>query len=677
MTQTVSVPGVGDLDFPDDMSEQDMAAAIQKNFPQVHRPDDSKLEKIGKEIARQFGLTARYAVEGITALPNMIGDVLGLKSSGAVSGALTKAGLPEPQGATERVVGDVSRGMAGAVPFVSGGQVAAQASRPIMRQIGKFISEAPGMQVTAGGAGAGAAGAAREEGTGPVGETAAGLAGALVAPLGAAGVKAAARGAIRGGEASRAAGASRIRQFEDAGTTPSAAQAFQTHGSQGTEAFLARDPGGHGVMIDFAERQAAQIGKKVDDVAGILAGKTSPMVAGQAIEEGITGAGGFLDRFKATSKILYDKLDSYVPGDSQVKVTNTQQTLARLTKPTPGAEETSKLLVNSKVLQISEALESDIRGGKVKTVSILGSDDKPISTIKVSGKEPAGAIPYSALKELRSKVGEMLSDSELISDAPRRQLKQLYAALSADMRHAVDATGSKEAKNAFQRANTYTRAGHQRIDDLLQPILDKTSPEKMFQAALSGTKEGDTMVRGVMQSLPEKQQKILAATILRKLGKATSSKQGAAGDVFSVDTYLTNWNNISAQAKRSLFSRFGQKFVGDLDTIAKTAEDIREGGRVYANPSGTAPALTLQHTVGGIVLLTLTGNVKTAAALGAEMAMANGSARLMTNPRFVGWLAKQTRAPAEALPTALNELAQQASQSKDDDLMAFVESMRK
>lgn len=39
MVQTVTIPGVGDLDFPDDMTQEEMAAAIQKNFPQIHRQD--------------------------------------------------------------------------------------------------------------------------------------------------------------------------------------------------------------------------------------------------------------------------------------------------------------------------------------------------------------------------------------------------------------------------------------------------------------------------------------------------------------------------------------------------------------------------------------------------------------------------------------------------------------
>lgn len=650
MSQTVTVPGVGDLEFPDGMSQEQMAAAIQKNFPQLHRPPDSKMEEIGKNIARQLGLTARYAVEGITALPNMIGDALGLKSSEAVSGGLTKLGLPQPQGSQERVVGDVTRGMAGAVPFVAGGNIVAQSARPVLSRIASFMSEAPATQVLAGGGAGAASGTAREMGAGPVGQTVAGLAGGLAAPLGAAGGAAAVRGAVRGGEASRAAGEARIGQFEDSGVTPSAAQAFQTHQAQGTEAFLSRDPGSHGFMDDFAKRQAVDMGNKVDDVAGILAGKTSPMVAGRAIEEGITGPGGFLDKFKATSKVLYDRLDSFVPPESPAKVTNTLETLDRLTKPTAGAEQTSKLLVNPKILQIGQALKTDLKG--------------------------LGTVQFSALKELRSRVGSMLSDSELISDAPRRQLKQLYAGLSSDMKNAVDTTGNKGAINAFNRANAYTRAGHQRIDDLLQPIINKTSPEKMFQAALSGSKEGDTMIHGVMQSLPPAQQKILASTILKKLGQAPAGAQGGQGGDFMVSTYLKNWNNLSPEAKRSLFSRWGPKFVQNLDTIAKTADDIQKGGRAYANPSGTGVALTLQHTVGGAVLLAIAGQIKLAAAVAIESTTSNATARLMTNPRFVAWLARSTRMPVEALPIALNSLSQEAKKYNDSDLMNFAQTLQ-
>lgn len=42
MTQNVSIPGVGNIQFPDGMSQADMTAAIQKNFPQIHNPGITK-----------------------------------------------------------------------------------------------------------------------------------------------------------------------------------------------------------------------------------------------------------------------------------------------------------------------------------------------------------------------------------------------------------------------------------------------------------------------------------------------------------------------------------------------------------------------------------------------------------------------------------------------------------
>src|SRR4051812_24462085 len=50
-----------------------------------------------EELGRQVGLTARAGVRGVTALPNMVGDSLGLQSSDAVEGAMDKLGLPRPE----------------------------------------------------------------------------------------------------------------------------------------------------------------------------------------------------------------------------------------------------------------------------------------------------------------------------------------------------------------------------------------------------------------------------------------------------------------------------------------------------------------------------------------------------------------------------------------------------
>ena len=617
-----------------------------------------KIGNAAKHVGRQVGLTARYGIEGASALPNILGDVLGLQSSKGVSDLLTRVGLPQPEGKKERIVGDITRGMAGTPTGIGVGGALSKAASPVAKGVGEVLQSAPGLQTVSGGTGGLGAGAARELGIGPVGQTVAGLAGA-VAPSAASSIPGAVKRGVQGGEASRQAGVSRIQQFEEAGTSPSASQAFQSPTLQGTEAFLARDPGGHSPMRNFAQKQASELGSRVDEVAGTLAGKTSPMVAGRAIEEGISGAGGFIDNFKKTSGQLYDALDQFIPPQKEVPASNLVSTVARLTRPTAGAEELSKTLMNAKVIEIGRATAKDMAGTPPSnTITILGADGKPLSTIAVGGTPSKATLPYDALKEVRTKIGAMIADAGLVSDIPRRQLKQMYAALSADMENAVKMTGNAAAVNAFNRANAYTRAGHQRIDNILQPVLNKASPEQMFNAALAGSKEGDSMIRTIMQSLPEEQKKVLSATILKKMGLAAAGKQGAEGTTFSIDTYLTNWNRLSPEAKRSLFSRYGSSFTKDLDTIAKTAADIKKGGQVYANPSGTAPALTLQHTLGGALLMMLTGHPGVAAAIGAELAITKYSANMMTDPKFVNWLARATTKPVSAAPAMMNELAQ-------------------
>ncbi len=66
-------------------------------------------------------------------------------------------------------------------------------------------------------------------------------------------------------------------------------------------------------------------------------------------------------------------------------------------------------------------------------------------------------------------------------------------------------------------------------------------PEKVFQAAMSGTKDGATTLRAVMRSLPEDGQKAVSAAVIKRMGLANPGAQNAAGDAFSPNTFLTNW----------------------------------------------------------------------------------------------------------------------------------------
>ncbi|TGY35259.1 hypothetical protein [Stenotrophomonas maltophilia] len=283
-----------------------------------------------------------------------------------------------------------------------------------------------------------------------------------------------------------------------------------------------------------------------------------------------------------------------------------------------------------------------------------------------------GKLPYEALRKLRTLVGGELENTSLVSDVPRSKWKAVYAALSQDMEAAAT---TPEAKQALDRANRYFNARATRIDDIDRVIDRNGGPEKIYQAVMGGVKDGGSTLRSVMQSLPEEGQKAVTAAALRRMGLANPGAQDAAGETFSAATFLTNWNKASPEARRALFDRYGPGFSSDLDKVAKVAERIKEGGQAIANPSGTARQGAQFAYWGGLGGALMTGQVGAALGLGLGGAGSNIGARLMTNPRFVKWLAAATEKPVGALPAQINVLKRLASESGDPEIAEAVQAL--
>lgn len=261
-------------------------------------------------------------------------------------------------------------------------------------------------------------------------------------------------------------------------------------------------------------------------------------------------------------------------------------------------------------------------------------------------------MPYSALKALRTEVGDRLASGSLVDDIPRAQLKQLYGALSADMESAAATVGPK-AKAAASRANTYWRSGMERIEGTLDKVAKKASPEEVYRAAMSGTKEGASKIRKVMRSLTPEERNIVSATALNRMGRVNPSKQDDVGEVFDSGTFLTNWNQFSPGAKRVLF----KPVYEDMEVIARVASKMRDMDDVLINPSGTAGKL-----IGGGTLLAGGGAAGVGNALLpggiAVVALTNRSAQhLLSSPKVVKWLAQSTRIKPEGRAAHIAKLA--------------------
>jgi hypothetical protein len=352
-----------------------------------------------------------------------------------------------------------------------------------------------------------------------------------------------------------------VEAFREAGAEPSLGQASGTRRMQFLESMLSKIPGGAGVFSKFAGQQASDLGSAAEGTVSSLSENVGPEAAGEAITQGVKGEGGAVDQFRQQSSTLFKKVDQYVPQDSKVSVSNALETLDNLTQPIAGAESVSATLTNPKIASIRDAIVNDVGAGD--------------------------SLPYAALSRVRSQVGDLIGGNELISGIPRGQLKQLYGALSDDMGVAVQNAGP-QAANAWQQAQSFYRTGIDRMDQLDSLVNRQGGPEAIFRSAMSGSDYGGSRLRTILGSIAPDQRNTVAATVLDRMGRAPAGNQNAAGDVYSPQTFLTNWNRMSDEAKTALFGDEGTTAREHLENTAGVAQNIKEGSKVFANASGTA-----------------------------------------------------------------------------------------
>lgn len=604
------------------------------------------------EVGRQVGLTVRHGLAGVLSPVVMGADAIaGLANDGldavrgdgngyrfpkqtaALQRGLSAIGLPEPENATERVVGDVTSAMAGAGSMIKGAEkISNAASSQVTKAVANAMAKGKGTQIVSAATGSGAAGATREGGGSQEAQIVAGVLGSLAPGVIPFAKDATWRGVMRGGEAGRKKVAENIELFKKAGTTPTVGQATESRVMRGAESALAKIPGGAGVIAKRAQQQADEMSAAVQKLSDELAPDASAVNAGEAISRGVRS---FKDGFKTIQTKLYDDLDQHIPTTTPISVTKTQEALKALNADIPGAPNLSEWFKNSKIKGIDKALQADLE-----------------AAAKAAADGADGTLPYVAIKKLRTLVGNEIADNSLMSDVPRSKWKALYGALSEDLGTAVKTAGPK-AEESWNWANTFTKKQLERLDQL-SGIVAKDAPEKVFRAAVSGTSEGDTVIKRVINALPKQERREVAAAVIQRLGRATPGQQNAVGDAFSSETFLTNISKISPSARKTLFGRTDIKGIEDqIGNFAKIAESRRDGGRVFANPSGTSSGMAQLGAASSVGAGLASMNPALVLGPAAAGVAANALARHLTNPATVRELAKTATLNPGTIPAAV------------------------
>jgi hypothetical protein len=652
-----------EVNAPDNATEAQVLEYAKSQWQQPKAPENS--------LGRQVGLTARSAIKGVAGIPAMVGDALfsvgnlaqravGMepteapgRSSRALDEVLNKF-LPSPSTPVERVSGEISSAMTG-TGAVAGLSRLARPATDLGKNIATALYSNTPAQMTSAASGGASGSVANEAGLPWWAQTMA---------------------SFGGGAAPVVAGRKYFGQFDSpqepvspntnleaykaAGTTPSAGQATGSNFFASLENLAARFPGGQGVMKTFRDRQQEDLGKTT------ATGGTAES-AGRAVEQGLRGPGGFMDRFKATRTSLYDKLDEFLPLERKIDTTKTQKVLADINADIPGAPALSQLFKNSRIVGIERALDDDINQS-----GTMGNPVTRNQADMVASLPDQKQLPYEAIKKLRTLVGEQIDNASIVSDVPRSKWKALYGALSEDLGIAAKAAGPK-AEKAWARANNYNRSAMSRIEGVLDKVLgDSKTPEQVFAAINPRNADQMTTLRATMKSLLPEERQVVTDAVVARLGKATPGNQDDVGGVFSSETFLTNYNRMSPQAKEVLFPTLTQRNA--MEAIAKVAATNRDHSKSFANPSGSAGSGAAYTMIGAAGYGLMQGHVGPAAAAASLVTGANIGARMLTNPRVVTWLAQGARAKPGQMASHLSRLATIYTDTSDPELKAELSS---
>ena len=380
---------------------------------------------------------------------------------------------------------------------------------------------------------------------------------------------------------------------------------------------LSGSPFSGDIVQKRAKEVVEQISRAARDIVEKIAKPVSKAETGSVIRTAASNAAG---RFKTEQNLKYEKAFDLIGADTPIAI--------------------------DAVRALRERLELQLRDAPGSLKKSLG---KAINTLKVIEIEDTansivpGTVKFKALRQIRTDIGKDLDEPMTAGNTGSQNaaMRLVYGALTEDMSSAAKLAGNKAAM-ALADADLYTKAWMDSAGVLLNKIGKFDTDEQAYNYAVSRLGDGGTNLQRLREQFEPEEWDTIAASVLDRMGLAKASAQDASGEVFSANTFLTNWSKMSDEAKNALFggARYTEIRAG-LDTLVEVVSSLR-GVEKLANTSNTGRVmityLTLTGAASGLAEL---GAGQGAGAISAFLVGGIGSryaAKLLTSPKFVNWL---------------------------------------
>lgn len=427
------------------------------------------------------------------------------------------------------------------------------------------------------------------------------------------------------------------------GVKPEAVQTFKELGIEPTLADVSNSAGIQNFVKDIpiaGKPITEALQKQVNNISGQIQSvvKSEGGTYTQAGKEILKGAENIIEKSKLRDQQLYGKVDEFIPAQTPVTMDNT-----------------FKALQDRKV-QITGA----VSGGKVAGYNKFITD---IQNNIAQGKQ----VPYDSLTALRSEVGTALQGK--LEPQERAALNKIYSGLTNDIKDNIQKTdldkiGKQSALQAWEKANTSHRLRTRFIQENIQPLLDKGTPEEVYKYATSQSKLGGTRIGQIMRALNEPQRDFLRSTLVRDMGLAQKGAQGAEGNVFSPQKFMAEYSVLKKNGtEKAIFTPEQVTAYNRLNKVVELTKNTEQAGQQRQ----------LMQAIG----LGTIGGTTGVGGLATTMVGARISANLMTNPKFINWLAVTAQATPKELPKQLNRLSAITAANPEirEDALQFLSSL--
>lgn len=403
-----------------------------------------------------------------------------------------------------------------------------------------------------------------EWGKGPTAQAAARVIGSVAGGVGGG---AALNAGAKAVNAARGVGDATTAAFDRAGVTPRmVADVTGSPTAARAQQAVSGMPGGTGQVSRAAQRTEREYAAAVDRAASMLGSSPTPQMAGEALQNGTRA---WIRDWRQQSDAAWNNFWGALRPNINSRLTATRTLLAgNATDLRREAPELAQLLEGNQMQAIREAVTG---------------------TTPLSGK---------ALRQFRTRIGEMLDNATLAGGEDEAALRRLYGALTTDLESLAAANG-RPAVEAFREASRITREGHELLDSTGKHILGSPkapkAPEEAYRWTVGQANLGDTRLASARRVAGDAAVDDAAGVVLR--GGAEPANNAGGSAVASGPRLNTTLNRMSPEGRAELF-RNAQQQVDDLGVVAGRMTDTAR----LANNSQTAGTSAYQNLLRDMVL---------------------------------------------------------------------------